>query len=195
MIAFARALARLVGFLAAVALSAAGIVVAVFCIGGGRTGPSLTQGAKDAHLPQFRDTTAHWLAQIEAHGSVAVIAGLCGLGAIVLGLLLVAGIFVPRRERLVTLASEDRGTLAARRRALAQVATALVEQVTAVTSVRVRVRPRRTTGGRMSVTASRTRRSDAREVQQAARERLSNLTEPLNLSARVEIARRAPRVS
>lgn len=195
MIALARLLARLVGFLLAVALSAAGIVVAVFCISGGGTGPSLAQGAKDAQLPQFRDTMAHWLGQIEAHGSVAVIAGLCGLGAVALGLLLLVGIFVPRRERLVKLADEDRGTLAARRRALAQVATALVEQLTAVTSARVRVRPRRTTGGRMSVTASRTRPSDAREVQQAVHERLSNLTDPFNLSARVEVARRAPRVS
>ena len=144
MIALARVLARLVGFLAAVALSAAGIVVAVFCISGGKTGPSLTQGAKDAHLPQLRGTTAHWLAQLEAHGSVAVIAGLCGLGAILLGLVLLVGIFVPRRERLVTLASGEGGTLAARRRALAHVATALVEPLTAITSTRVRVRPRRT---------------------------------------------------
>ena len=195
MIALARVLARLVGFLAAVVLSVAGILVAVFCISGGTSGPSLAQGAKDAHLPQLRDTTAHWLGQIEAHGSVAVIAGLCGLGAVFLGLFLLAGIFIPRRERLVTLDSGEGGTLAARRRALAQVAAALVEQLTAITSARVRVRPRRTTGGRMSVKATRTQRSDAQQVRAAARERLSNLTDPFNLSARVDVAKRTPRVS
>ncbi|MBV9535834.1 MAG: hypothetical protein JO321_10535 [Solirubrobacterales bacterium] len=195
MIALARLLVRLLTLLSLIVLSAAGILVAVFSISGGRGGPSLTQGAKDAHLPELRDTTAHWLGQIEAHGSIAVIAGLCGLGAIVLGLVLLAGLLVPRRERLITLERREGGTIAARRRALAQVATALVDQLSGVASARVRIRPRRTSGARLAVRATRTRRSDAAQVKASVRERLANLTEPFKLTARVEVARRTERVS
>ncbi len=194
MIAVARLLVRLVTLLGAIVLSAAGILVAVFSISGGRSTLSLTQGAKDAHLPELRDTTAHWLGQIEAHGSVAVIAGLCGLGAILLGLLLLAGLFLPRRERLVTLEHGERGTLAARRRALAQVATALVHQLSAIASARVRVRSRRTAGARIAVRASRTQRSNAQQVQASVRSQLENLTEPFDLRARIDV-RRTSRVT
>ncbi len=195
MIALGRLLARLVTLLSLIVLSAAGILVAVFCISGSRSGPSLTQGAKDAHLPELRDTTAHWLGQIEAHGSIAVIAGLCGLGAIVFGLLLLAGLLLPHRERLVTLERKEGGTLAARRRALAQVATALVAPLSGVASARVRVRPRRTSGARVAVRATRTRRASAPQVKASVREQLANLTEPFNLTSRVEMARRTERVN
>ena len=194
MIALARVLVRLIGFLALVALAVAGIVVAVFCIGTGTSGPSLGRLARLLHLASLRDTVGHWLGQLEASGSVAVIAGLCGLGAILLGLLLLAGSLVPRRERLVTLARGEPGTLAARRRPLAQVAASLAEQVRGVTKTRVRVRPRRGAGGRLAVRASRTRPTDQRQVQSAVREQLRGLTEPFKLSARVEVTRRGGRV-
>lgn len=194
MIALARVLVRVVGFLGLVALAVAGIVLAVFCIGTGTSGPSLGRLAKLLHLAALRDTVGHWLGQLEASGSVAVIAGLCGVGAILLGLWLLAGIFVPRRERLVTLARGERGTLLARRRPLAQVATTLVEQVRGVAQARVRVRARRTAGGRMAVRASRTRPADPRQLRTAVHEQLTPLTRPFRLSARVEVARRAERV-
>ena len=71
------------------------------------------------------------------------------------------------RERLVTLASTEAGEVAARRRPLAQAATALVEQVRGVTEARVRVRPRRRGGGRMKVRASRARPIDPKQVEGA----------------------------
>ncbi len=194
MIAVARVLVRLVGFLALAALAVAGIVLAVFCIGTGTGGPSLGRLARLLHLASLRATVGHWLGQLEASGSVAVIAGLCGLGAVLLGLLLLAGIFVPRRERLVTLAQGEHGTLAARRRPLAQVAAALVEQVRGVTQARVRVRPLRRPGGRLAVRASRTRPSDPRQVQSAVRDQLRGLTEPFKLKARVAAPQRGGRV-
>jgi len=194
MIVLARALVRLVGFVALVALAAAGLVLAVFCIGTGTSGPSLGRLAKLLHLASLRDTMGHWLGQLEAHGSVAVIALACGFGAILLGLLLLAGVLVPRRERLVTLSRGEPGTLAARRRPLAQVATALVERVRGVTKARVRVRPMRTTGGRLSVRASRTLRADPGQLQTAVREALDGLTGPFKLKARVEVRRRGARV-
>lgn len=194
MIALARVLARIVGFVVLVALAAAGIVVAVFCIGTGTHGPSLGGLARLLSLASVRDSVGHWLTSLEAPGSVAVIAGLCGLGAIALGLLLIAGVLVPRRERLVQLADDEQGALAARRRPLAQVARALVEQVRGVTEARVRVRPFRGTGGRLSVRASRSRRAEADEVRRAVSEQLESLTQPFKLKARVDVPRRGARV-
>lgn len=194
MILFARALVRLVSFLLLVLLALAGLLVAVFCIGTGSTGPSLGGLADLLQLSSLRDTVGAWLDQLEASGPVAVVAALSGLGATLLGLLLVAGVLVPRRERLVTLATGEHGTLAARRRPLAQAATTLVEQVRGVTEARVRVRPRRRAGGRLAVRASRSRPADPGQLRDAIRERLGSLTDPFKLSTRVEVRRRGARV-
>ena len=194
MILLARALVRLVSFLLLVILAVAGIVVAVFCIGTGTSGPSLGKLASILHLASVRDTVGHWLGQLESSGSVAVLAGLCGLGAILFGLLLLTGLLVPRRERLVTLASDGDGTLAARRRPLGQAAETLVEQVRGITQARARVRPRRRAGGRLRVRASRTRTADPTQVSAAVNEQLRELTDPFTLTARVEVARESARV-
>jgi Family of unknown function (DUF6286) len=193
-ILLARLLVRALGFVALVVLAVAGIVLAVFCIGTGTHGPSLGGLARLLSLSSVRNTVGRELFKLAEPGSVAVIAGLCGLGAMLLGLLLLAGILVPRRERLVQLVSDERGTVAARRRPLAQVATAIVEQVRGVTEARVRVRPLRRAGGRLSVRASRSRPADPRELQSAVRQQLAGLTEPFKLRARVEVPRRGPRV-
>ncbi len=194
MILLARALVRLISFLLLVILAVAGIVVAVFCIGTGTTGPSLGKLASILHLASVRNTVGPWLGQLEASGSVAVIAGLCGLGAILLGLFLLTGLLVPRRERLVTLVSDREGTVAARRRPLGQAVQTLVEQVRGVTEARARVRPRRRTGGRLRVRASRTRTADPAQVRDAVDEQLRELTDPFALRARVEVARHGARV-
>ena len=166
----------------------------MFCIATGTSGPSLGGLASLLDLSALRDTVGGWLEQLEAPGPAAVIAAVGGLGAILLGLVLLAGILVPRRERLVTLTSGERGTLAARRRPLAQAATALVEQVRGVTEARVRVRPRRRGGGRLAVRASRTRRVDAEQLKGAVGEQLSGLTDPFKLKARVDVPRRGAKV-
>lgn len=194
MILLARALVRLVSFLLLVILAVAGIVLAVFCIGTGTTGPSLGGLASLLPAASVRDTVDGWLGQLEASGSVAVIAALCGLGAIALGLLLLTGLLVPRRERLVTLATDSHGTLAARRRPLAQAAQALTEQVRGVTEAKVRVRPRRTSGGRLRIRAAHPRPADSGQVRGAILEQLHGLTEPFKLKARVDVARRGARV-
>jgi hypothetical protein len=187
MILLARALVRLVSVVLLVVLALAGLVLAVACIGTGTSGASLGGLASLLELNALRDTVGDWLAQLEAPGPVAVTAALCGLGAILLGLILLAGILVPRRERLVGLSSDEHGTLAARRRPLAQAATALVEQVRGVTNVRVRVRPHRRAGGRLRVRAARTTHSDASQVEDAVRGQLTGLTEPFNLQARIAV--------
>jgi hypothetical protein len=194
LILLARLLVRILGLLTLVALAVVGIVLAVFCIGTGTSGPSLGGLARLLSLGSVRDSVGGWLLRLAEPGSVAVIAGLCGLGAMALGLVLLAGLVVPRRDRLVELARDEHGVLAARRRPLAQIATALVEQARGVTEARVRVRPFRRAGARLSVRAARTRPADPGEVQVAVGEQLATLTEPFKLKARVAVPRRGARV-
>jgi Family of unknown function (DUF6286) len=194
MILLARALVRLVSFVLLVVLALAGLTLAVFCIGTGTTGLSLGGLANALDLASLRDTVGSWLDQLEAEGSVAAIAALCGLAAMLLGLILLLGVLVPRRERLVTLWISDRGVLAARRRPLSRAATALVEQVRGVTEARVRVRPRRRAGGRLIVRASRTRAADPGELERAVHEQLRALTDSFALEPRIAVPRRGARV-
>jgi len=186
-ILFARLLVRVVSFLLVLALSIAGLAVAVFSIGEGTKGPSYARLAELVGLPRLRDAVGGWLGQLEAAGGVAQIAALAGLGAMLIGALLLAGVLVPRRERLVTLAGGATGALTARRRPLTQLASALVEQVRGVTAARVKVRPRRRAGGTISVRAQRSRRAQDRDVERAVQQELSDLTEPFRLRARVRV--------
>ncbi len=194
MILVAHALARLIGFLLLVALAVAGLAAAIFCIATGTSGPSLGNLASILHLATLRDSVGGWLSQLEAPGALAVIAAACGLGAVLLGLLLLAGVVVPRRERLVQLASNGTGTLSARRRPLAQAARTLVEQARGVTEAKVRVRPRRSSGGRLRVRASRPEPLAAGEVRSAIDEQLRTLTEPFGLAAKIDVRRDEQRV-
>lgn len=195
MILLARALVRLFTFLLLLALAVAGIVIAVFCIGTGDTGASLGGLAGLLDLSSPRDTVGNWLDRIEQSGPVAVRAALGGLAAILIGLLLLAGLLVPTRERLLILTKSGSGTLAARRRPLSQAATALVEQVRGVTAARVHVRPGRRSGGRLAVRASRTRPAETRQLQAAVRDRLTPLTGPFKLKTRLNVTRRGSRVT
>lgn len=189
MIVLARALVRVVTFVLLVVLSAAGIVLALGQIATGTSGPSMGGLADLLRLSALRDSVGGWLSQLEASGPTAAIAALSGLGAILVGLMLLAGILVPRRERLVTLDRTANGTLAARRRPLAHAATALIERVRGVAGARVRARPGRRRGGRLRVRAVRTRPADPRQVRTAVHEQLAELTEPFALTARIDVRR------
>ena len=194
MIPLARAVVRIVSFLLLVLLALSGLALAVFSIDTGTTGPSLGRLASLLHLPDARDTVGDWLDQIEAGGSVAVLAGVCGIGAILLGLFLLAGLFVPRRERLIVMAGEGPGDLATRRRPLAQAAQVLAEQVKGVTEAKAKARPHRRAGGRLRMRVAPGRSVDPRSVRGEVSQRLGELTEPFGLKARVELTRRRPRV-
>jgi len=178
-------LVRVISFVLLVALALAGLAAAVFAVVG------LTQLADLAALSSFRDTVGGFLRAIEADGPTARVAALAGLGGLLLGLLLLAGILIPRRERLVTLERSPEGTLAARRRPLGQVAGALAEQTRGVTEAQAKVRPRRRGGGgTVRLTAVRTRPTDAKQVKDAVGEQLRSLTGPFALKAKVAV--RAP---
>jgi len=180
-----RLLVRVLAFLLLLALALTGAAAAVFSIQGDQEPVSHHRLAALLKLPEARDAIAGWFAQIGADGPVAVIALACGLGAILLGLLLALGVLVPRRERLVALERRDGGTLAARRRPLANAARSLAEGARGVTEVKVRARPRRRAGGTLRVRAQRSRHADAAGARQALEEQLRPLTEPFGLRARV----------
>lgn len=185
MILLARALARLLAFLLLVALAVVGLAAAVFCIGKGTGTLSLHNLADIVALPQARDQVGSFLDTLEAPGSTAVLSALGGLAAMGIGLVLLVGILVPRRERLVSLTRTKDGTIAARRRPLGQIAVALVEQGRGVTDAKAKVRPRRRAGGRVRLRIDRTRTADERDVKTRARESLEPLTDPFKLRARI----------
>jgi hypothetical protein len=162
-----RGVARLVAFLLLIALAAAGALVAVFAIQGGDSGLSEPGLAKLVHLPQLRGTLDSFLGSLEGGGPVAVATLLAGLGAILAGVLLLLGVLVPARERLVSLEDSGEGTLAARRRPLAQLARALADRAEGVDRTRVKVRPGRRSGGRLRVRADARRGAEAPAVESA----------------------------
>ncbi len=123
-----RALARLITFVLLLALAVTGLVVAIFSIRGEDRPLSIPALAENLRLHDLRETVGDFLDQLEAPGDIALLSALCGLGALLLGLMLLAGALSSRKERLMVLEREGGTTLAARRRPLGQVAAALVEQ-------------------------------------------------------------------
>jgi len=187
MILLLRAIARLVTFVLLAALAACGLAIAIFSIGWSRTGDFNLPGlARLVHLGDLRDEVDELLHDLAANGPVAGITALCGLGAIALGILLLVGALWPRRERMVILERSRDGTLAARRRVLGRVASALAEQTRGVTATKVKIRPGRRRGGRLTVRADHSRSQQPRDVRQRTQRVLAPLTDTFGLRARVQ---------
>lgn len=180
-----RALVRVVTFVLLIVLSLAGLAAAVSCIRPG-TGPlSIPWLADVAHLRELRDEVGGWFDDLAADGPVAWKSALGGAAAMTLGLLLLAGLLIPRRERLVTLSRAGDGRILARRRPLGQIVRALVEQVRGVTETKAKVRPRRRGGGTVKVRADRSASTDERDVRDRAKDALDELTSAFKLRAKV----------
>jgi hypothetical protein len=183
------ALARLVGVVWMVALALLGLGVAMYCfdalisLGSARPDRLL-------HLPSARGHVGRFLDQISAPGSIAGLALLCGVGAMLLGILLIIGVLGQRKQRLAILEHEhDQGTVAARQRPLREMTRALAEQARGATSVK---RPRlslsrRGTRGRLRLDATRTRNSDPQEVKDAVITAVQPITEPFHLKPQARI--------
>ncbi|MGI8902266.1 MAG: hypothetical protein ACR2IP_01050 [Solirubrobacteraceae bacterium] len=187
MVLLARMLARLLSLAALLVLAAAGLAAAIFCIEGRHSTLSLPSLASDLHLAPLRDSVGQWLGRLEAHGPTATVAALCGAGAILLGVVVLVGALVPRRERLVVLRDGPDGVLAARRRALGQGALTLVEQPRVIVAAKVRARPRRgKPGGTLKVRVWPVQETPGgEEAARSATAALAPLTESLMLRARV----------
>lgn len=184
-----RFMTRIVGMIWMLALALLGLGIAMYCFDGFI---SLGSARPDRllALSSVRRHVGHFLAQLAAPGPTAGLALLCGLGAMLLGLLLLLGTLRSRRERLVVLDRDaSEGTLAARPRTLGEMSRALAEHAPGATSIK---RPklslsRRGTRGRLEVTASRARTSDRSDVERAVKAQLEPISGPFGLRSRVRV--------
>ena len=187
-----RLLAAVLAFLLLVLIAVGGIVVAIFCIRGGTATLSLSHLASLISLPGLRDKVGPFLASLEADGPAAAIAALCGAGAILLGIGLLVGALVPRRERILIVERSGRGTIAARRRAAGNALADLAEKPREVLSAKAKVSPNRSrTGGRARLKLTEAAGTDERPSAEQARADLGDLADSLSL--KLQTVRRGPR--
>ncbi|MGI8631989.1 MAG: hypothetical protein ACR2NA_05495 [Solirubrobacterales bacterium] len=184
-----RLLARILAVVVPLGLAVVGLAVAVFSIQGGREPLSLPTLTGLLGIDVLGREVGRFLGALEASGPVAVVAGLCGLGAMLVGWALIAGSVAPSRAGTLQLASSDEGTLAAQRSALADVATSLGRRVDGVTDVKASVRGWRSKRGRLKVRAARSPAVDARTVEDAVAEKLRGLEKMDPVSVRVRSRR------
>ncbi|HEY0277282.1 MAG TPA: hypothetical protein VGC32_03335 [Solirubrobacterales bacterium] len=195
----AKMVSGLLGHLLLIAFGVAGIGAAVFCIQGGTDTLSAAHLAELLSLEDLRDTLGSWFADLEADGPTAVAAAICGAGAVALGLFLLVGALVPRRDRLYLIDDDqgDAGAITARRRAIASAIAEVAERPRDVLGAKVRVAPRRSgPGGRARIRLLRSRSTDDTDRAQEAWRDLERLEGDLSLraSVRSRLPRRGGRV-
>lgn len=174
--ALLRGLARLVAFALLVVIALLGAGVAVLAVTKGSVAPAFG-------LPAVRDSVAAFLGDAE-RGAFVAVAG--GLGGMVVGVLLLAGLLTPARERLVIAERGEAGRLAARRRALVKVAEAVAGRARGVSAAKVKLKPRRRrAGGRLVVSAAHPRTARANEVKASVEAAIAELGEDFRLRTRV----------
>lgn len=196
MVLVLRVLAALIGLLLLVVLAAAGLATAIFSLQAGDGTLSLSQLAGLLSLDELRDSVGGWITGLEAGGPIAAVAALSGAGAVVLGLGLLIGALIPRRERLLIIERSPAGVLSAKRRAAAAALQDLAQQPGAVLAAKVRVRPRRRAiGGRARLTVVHAQTAEPGRVLAAARSASEPLAEQLSLPLRVRQRRRVRRGS
>jgi hypothetical protein len=194
----ARALARLIALILSATLAVAGLAVAVFSAQGDTSALSLPHLAGLLRLNDLLGNVGLLLRHVEAGGPVAKVATLIGAGAVALGLLLLFGALVSRRERLVVMRRDEAGTIAAHPRAIGQAAVTLGEQSRDVLHATAKARPKRHgAGGRLRLTAYHAQSSDGSGATTASRDRVRALAESFSLGVRVRsrVPRRGARVS
>lgn len=151
----ARVLARAVGVLALLVLALTGAALAIFSIQGGTATLSLPNLAELLGLSSLRDSVADLLGAVEADGPLALLSALGGIGAILIGALLVIGALTRQRERLFESAADaegEEGRISARPRPLASAAAELARGTEGITAATARARLSRR-GGRIRVDA------------------------------------------
>jgi hypothetical protein len=171
-------IARLVTFVLLLALAIVGLLAAVSGIVG------VASVAEAVRLPEIRDVVGGWLQSIDGPSELPRATALLALGAVLLGLLLLAGALGRTPDRLVVMEERDGGTLGARPRALGQAADALIGRVRGITDRRVRVRARRGRG-RLDVRATHTRAIEARAVESEVSSALAPLSDAFGVQTRV----------
>jgi hypothetical protein len=193
-----KALARLVELLLMTAIALIGLGVGLYCfsllisLGSARPDRLL-------HLPAVRAHVGHFLAQLAAPGPTATLALLGGVAAVVIGLVLLAGLLGTRRERLLVVEDglEGDGGLYVRQRTVSQMVraeTVLAPGVTGVKRPKVRL-ARSGRRGRVKVLAARGADPDPGTVDAAVHERVDPVLEPLGLRGDVRVRLDEPRAA
>lgn len=188
----ARSLARLVGVAWTLVLAALGLGIAAYCVDA-LVGLGSARPDRLLSLPSVRRHVGDFLAQLGAHGPVASLSLLCGVGAVVAGVLLIAGLLAsgPRVAVLERDGSEPLGTLSVRRGPMRDMLYALAQRPR-----QAQIAPRRKLslklhGHRGQVTVQATYRPEDDEpaqAQAAIKEAVAPLSEPFSLSVRVRMA-------
>lgn len=187
-----RLLAAVLGFLLLVVIAVGGVVVAIFCLRGDSATLSLAHLASLLSLDGLRDKVGPFLTSVEADGPVAVLAALCGVGAMLLGVGLLVGALMPRRERRLIIDRGDRGTISARRRAAGNALADLAERPREVVGAKAKVRPNRSrAGGRARLKLTEAAGTDERPIAEKSRRELTELGEGLSL--KLQTVTRRPR--
>jgi hypothetical protein len=189
MMVLLRALARLIDGVWMLALALLGLGIAVYCLdalislGSARPDRLVDLASVGRHVGRFLD-------QIAARGPTAGLALLCGLGAMLLGILLLLGTLSRPKQHLAVLEQDtDTGALAARPRTLREMARAMAEQARGATSVK---RPKLSlsrdgTQGRLTVKATHARSTDPHALERAVLDAVGPITEPFGLKPRVRV--------
>ena len=192
-----KALSRLVEMLLMAVIALIAIGVGLYCLNGLI---SLGSARPDRllHLPTVRRHVGHFLHQLTYPGSLAVLALVCGVVAVIIGLLLLVGLLGSRRERLLVLEHDsDQGDLAARTRTVSQMIRAETLHAPGVTGAkRPKVSVSRTgEGARLKVLASRGPDPDAATVDEALHERLDPISEHFHLKPNIRVRLIEPKAS
>jgi hypothetical protein len=193
-----KAIARLVELLLMATIALIGLGIGLYCfsllisLGSARPDRLL-------HLPLVRARVGHFLAQLAAPGPTATLALLCGVGAIVIGLWLLAGLLGSRRERLLVVEDGPGGDggLYARQRTVSRMVraeTVLAPGVTAVKRPKVRL-ARSGRRGRVKVLAARGADPDPGTVDAAVHDRVDPILEPLGLRGDIRVRLEEPRAA
>jgi hypothetical protein len=180
-----RALSRAVAFVLLVALAVGCLVAAGFAVA--RSGlPTLGDlVGTDTAAGHSRD----FLARLERGDQPAGAAAGAGLAALV-GVVLVAGAVLPRREPTLELADDEEGRLSARRRPLQSVATALAARPVGVSRARARIRGRyRRPGGRLRVRVGRVPGAEAKPLAEQVEAAVAGLARAFSLKTKVRTRR------
>lgn len=186
----ARLIARLVSLVWLLALAALGLGVAAYCLDA-LVGLGSARPDRLLSLPSVRGHVGRFLDELGAHGPVATLSLLCGVGAVLAGLVLIVGLVGPG-ERVALLEDDQRrGTLAARQGPLRDMLRALANEPR---RAEVAKRPkltlrRRGRGGRLTVHGEYFATDDEPEqARQAIKHALEPLSAPFALTVRIRMA-------
>lgn len=183
MILLLRALSRAVAFVLLVVLAVTCLAAAAFCLPSGDSG--LAKLGELTQTTDAADQTGHFIDRMERGSASDDAAGFTALAGVV-GLVLVAGAVLPRRERTLALEDGAEGRIAARRRPLQGAVAALASGPAGVTRVKARVRGRyRRAGGRARVKVGRGPGAEPVALMAQVRERVDALTGPFSLRTKV----------